>query len=605
MKNALASIFLISCYSFYIDLSAQTIPCCEDFQINTYTYGYQWDPAMAVLIGGDVVVCWGSEFHNESGPGIFGQLLNKSGFKIGSEFEVFTYPTSAPWAASVAALSNGGFVVCWSIYGGDESGTGILGQIFDAAGIKEAKVFQVNSYFPDDQSRPAIATFSDGRFVVCWTSMGQDGSGLGVFAQMFDSSGMKKGSEFRINTNTQGHQTNPVIASFPNGDFIVCWVSEMSNSTVCHCQSFDSFGQKKGGEFIIGDTNLSNRPAISITSSNEFVVCWVRGYRIVGQFFDILGIKRGEEFVVNTIISPGNVVATALTPSGIVVCWQGESEIYGQLMGPDRKKRNPYEFQINSYSANWQWNPAVVSFSDGNFLVSWQSMDQDGSGFGIFGKKYQINHPLKAYSLIEPANDASMHHTNLVFRWRQPSETVKCFPWELSYSLFLDTDPGFLRPCIISNIQDTTCAADSFATGTTYFWKVLAKNIAGDSLWSSNTNAFFVAHDAVSGVEEEHAERPKVFTPQQNYPNPFNPETTVRFDLPSPGFVTISAFDINGRLVRVLLNESRTAGSYSVKWDGKNSAGISVPSGIYICRMEVRSIDGRRFTQGVKMGLVR
>jgi flagellar hook assembly protein FlgD len=64
-------------------------------------------------------------------------------------------------------------------------------------------------------------------------------------------------------------------------------------------------------------------------------------------------------------------------------------------------------------------------------------------------------------------------------------------------------------------------------------------------------------------------------------------------------------FDVNGRLVRVLVSESRTSGNYSVKWDGRDSAGISVPSGIYVCRMEVRSADGRRFTQSVKMGLVR
>ena len=90
-----------------------------------------------------------------------------------------------------------------------------------------------------------------------------------------------------------------------------------------------------------------------------------------------------------------------------------------------------------------------------------------------------------------------------------------------------------------------------------------------------------------------------------NYPNPFNPETSIRFDLPQPGFVLISVFDISGRLVRMLVSEFRTAGSYSVKWDGKDSYGNPVPSGIYVCRMEVRSSDGRRFTQSVKMGLVR
>jgi hypothetical protein len=42
-----------------------------------------------------------------------------------------------------------------------------------------------------------------------------------------------------------------------------------------------------------------------------------------------------------------------------------------------------------------------------------------------------------------------------------------------------------------------------------------------------------------------------------------------------------------------------------VKWDGLDKVGNAVPSGIYVCRMEVRSSDGRRFLQSVKMGLVR
>jgi Ca-activated chloride channel family protein len=104
---------------------------------------------------------------------------------------------------------------------------------------------------------------------------------------------------------------------------------------------------------------------------------------------------------------------------------------------------------------------------------------------------------------------------------------------------------------------------------------------------------------------QEGKQLPAGFVLYPNYPNPFNPETSLRFDLPEPGFVIISVYDVNGRLVRVLVSESRNAGSYSVKWDGKDSAGNAVPSGIYVCRMEVRSADGHRFARSVKMGLVR
>jgi flagellar hook assembly protein FlgD len=106
-------------------------------------------------------------------------------------------------------------------------------------------------------------------------------------------------------------------------------------------------------------------------------------------------------------------------------------------------------------------------------------------------------------------------------------------------------------------------------------------------------------------MEEWDEGLPQRFCLHQNYPNPFNPETSIRFDLPENGFVGISVYDVSGRLVRMLLSESRTAGNYSVKLYGKDSAGNAVPSGIYVSRMEVRSADDHRFTQSVKMGLVR
>jgi hypothetical protein len=171
--------------------------------------------------------------------------------------------------------------------------------------------------------------------------------------------------------------------------------------------------------------------------------------------------------------------------------------------------------------------------------------------------------------------------------------------------VYIDQNPNFTSSEIKEVEGDTTLILENLKPGITYFWKVLAKNIAGDSLWSSNTNGFFVSQDATSGVEEEQLAKPKDFTLHQNYPNPFNPETSIRFDMPESGFVLISMYDVSGRLVRVLLSESRTAGSHSVKWDGKDQAGIAVPSGIYVCRMEVRSSDGQRFMQSVKMGLVR
>jgi len=70
----------------------------------------------------------------------------------------------------------------------------------------------------------------------------------------------------------------------------------------------------------------------------------------------------------------------------------------------------------------------------------------------------------------------------------------------------------------------------------------------------------------------------------QNFPNPFNPMTTVSFSLAEKGRVTVAIYDVDGRRVRVLVDEEREAGPHSLTWDGKNDAGQGLASGVYFVR---------------------
>ncbi len=73
----------------------------------------------------------------------------------------------------------------------------------------------------------------------------------------------------------------------------------------------------------------------------------------------------------------------------------------------------------------------------------------------------------------------------------------------------------------------------------------------------------------------------------QNYPNPFNPITTVSFSVPEKTRVCLSIHDIEGRLVRTLLDESVPAGLRKVPWNGTDAKGNPVSSGVYLCRLKV------------------
>jgi hypothetical protein len=78
---------------------------------------------------------------------------------------------------------------------------------------------------------------------------------------------------------------------------------------------------------------------------------------------------------------------------------------------------------------------------------------------------------------------------------------------------------------------------------------------------------------------------PSAFALNQNYPNPFNPRTTIRFSVVSRTRVEIDIIDILGRKVAIIADAEFPAGSHSVIWDGRDSAGNAVASGIYFYKM--------------------
>jgi hypothetical protein len=73
---------------------------------------------------------------------------------------------------------------------------------------------------------------------------------------------------------------------------------------------------------------------------------------------------------------------------------------------------------------------------------------------------------------------------------------------------------------------------------------------------------------------------------EQNFPNPFNPRTTIRFHLPESGHVELRVFDLPGRHIVTLLNETRTNGPHAVEWNGRDAGGNPVSSGVYIYRLK-------------------
>ena len=101
-------------------------------------------------------------------------------------------------------------------------------------------------------------------------------------------------------------------------------------------------------------------------------------------------------------------------------------------------------------------------------------------------------------------------------------------------------------------------------------------------------------------IDNENGTIPQSFHLDQNYPNPFNPITTLRYDLPENSLVSITIYDIMGREVRTLVNQTQDAGFKSVIWNATNDYGKPVSAGVYLYQIQAGD-----FVQTNKMVLLK
>lgn len=263
---------------------------------------------------------------------------------------------------------------------------------------------KVNTTTANRQSMVATAMDSSGNYVVVWESLDTDGSGYGIFAQVFDTSGSPIGAEIQVNTTTARDQRHPDVGMDQNGNFTVVWMSDAqdANGWGIYRRSFDSFGGAVGGEVQVNDiTNGHQRdPAISMLPTGESEVVWRnislngRVFTIHSQLIDAMGVNLGPNLRINTMstirFAEKPVIALRSDGSAIMV-WQeltqeGDIDIkgitYDVNSGSGVIADRPFEIK----KAGDQITPDVTVLSDGNYAVVWASNVQDGDGYGIFGQ---------------------------------------------------------------------------------------------------------------------------------------------------------------------------------------------------------------------------
>ncbi len=267
--------------------------------------------------------------------------------------------------------------------------------------------FRVNALTGGNQDSSSIAMDADGDFVVVWDSP-QDGSSDGVYAQRYDVAGVPQGNEFRVNTYTTDVQRYAAAAMDADGDFVIAWHSlgQVGTGYGTYAQRYDAAGMPKGDEFRVTTEGVGAGSNLSLLSAamdadGDFVIAWTdsgldgSGSGVYARLYDSAGLPKGGQFRANThTLDAQSFPSVAMDADGdFVVAWQSRNQdgsgdgIYAQRYNAAGEAQGG-EFRVNTFTANMQSMASVAMNAVGDFVIAWRSLGQDGSEYGIYAQRY-------------------------------------------------------------------------------------------------------------------------------------------------------------------------------------------------------------------------
>ncbi|MBA5776304.1 cadherin-like domain-containing protein [Stappia sp. F7233] len=292
---------------FHQRFDAEDRPVGSQEVVNQLTIGAQEEAVVAGLADGGHVVVWCGPSNNRQGIDIYARTYDADGKPTQDEWRVNTHFDADQDRPSVTALADGGFVIVWTSSAQDGDGTGVFGQRYDASGRPAGEEFAVNSYTHGAQEQAVVSSLADGGFVVAWRSFGQDGHNFGVFLQRYDAAGGKVGGEQQANTHWSGNELDPAVTGLSDGGYVVTWRSLLQDGSGdgVYGQVFDADGTPVGAEFRVNDSTASNQfdPQVAALDDGGFVVTWTslgqdgNGNGVYQRVFNADGSPRPDPLV--------------------------------------------------------------------------------------------------------------------------------------------------------------------------------------------------------------------------------------------------------------------------------------------------------------------
>ncbi len=565
--------------------------------------------------GDNYFICWGDR--RDGSIGLYYQVMDSDGdFLLQDNGVMFYWGLEGDASEIIAIEQNDNTVVVWN-----DARYGVIGErafmqmispdgqmLFQDNGISFTEDLETDNV---NQASIDIVDYHDGGVVAVWEQ--EDVAFLRAHAQAMDDEGNRLWGPNGIEISSATlSQRNPHIGRI-GSEYYIAWSNLVFDSeNFIHVYALyiqkivDGVRQwgDEGIQFLMNGVDctvdcvyedyilyhdLDDAYIIRIDSDGNPAAGWpTEGLTLC----NVEGIQKN--------------LKAEMTNDGLLVIWEDfrheSSSIYGQLVSPDGTiqwaengipiadyENAQYQFELSTNGDDYYfiWSDFRLGNDED---VAMQKMDPAGDiewgndALWIAQQdSAQANPAVLAYddyvmiawedwSVMD--NDLCMHNLKAdgTANWSSYKTLCDAIKWQESPQI-VPSGPG----------HTTVVWSDLRSSGKSYVYGIYAQRV--------NNNYHGISDDSAP---------PAAAKLGQNFPNPFNPETTIEFSILNKGNVELGVYNIRGQKVKTLVNESFTAGTHKVVWDGKDERNEGVSSGIYFYRLNA---GGKELTR--KMVLIK
>jgi hypothetical protein len=456
-----------------------------------------------------------------------------------------------------------------------------------------------------------------GNFIIVWEDGRRNGRG-NIYCQRFDSLAHRIGNNFIINS-VLDTASLPKIAVRKDGSFGVCWYETngvVANRARFKFRIFNNLGIPISNEIVVNDNvNIitpSSRNAIDTDSSGRFVATFHFNGDIFFQNIDKFGNKNGTNVKINDDTGSYGQLNTDIVfrqDKSFIVCWQDArppvpyphaDDIFMQMydssgtkIGNNSRVNDIIDLQDEEYE------PSISSDTSGAFCIVFSRWNFIPNTTNAVIQYYDKNGNKIGNNINVIGNTDAF---GKVISKRSNGDMIigYIYDYGLIYRQFIQRRlaSGVILGNVFQVSNQATNLSNWFGDATLFNNKiisVISDERNGNSDIFCNIRSFTNPDSIVNGINQISITTPSKYSLSQNYPNPFNSMCNVQFSMCNAGNAKLVVYDIQGREVQTIVNESLKPGTYEVSFDGSK-----LNSGVYFYKLIT---DG--FTETKKMILLK